>query len=101
MKDEIIIRMLQDAGSNLEHVRFPIETPNLVPIYNSLLAASQANHPQESFLKALRPVEGASPEELRVLFGQLRILLEALVDTNREGEGVTRPLSTQNLGMGN
>jgi hypothetical protein len=36
-----------------------------------------------------------------VLFGQLRILLEALVETNREGAGVTRPLSTSNLGMGN
>ena len=81
MNDEIILRMLQDASKNLEQVAFPAETPHLAPTYNALLAAVKANHQDEPYLQALEPIEGqAGPEELRVLFGQLRILVEAKME---------------------
>lgn len=97
MNDELILRMLQDASRNLEQVMFPVETPQIVPVYNGLLAAVKANHPGESYLEALPPIEGsAGPEELRVLFGQLRILLETWMAT----DGAERSLATQRLATG-
>jgi hypothetical protein len=79
MRDEIIIRMLEDACTALEGVSFPTKTPNLVPSYNALLAAARANHPDHPFLSALSRIDNtdAGPEEMRVLFGQLRIVLES------------------------
>ena len=82
MKDETVLRLVQDASQKLEHVRFPVTTPNLIPVYNALLAAAKANHPGDSFLALLPALtEGETgPEEMRVLLGQLRIVLEALHD---------------------
>jgi hypothetical protein len=101
MKDDVILRLLQDAAKQLEHVNFPAETPHVVPVYNALLAAVKANHPQEPYLQALPTVEGGTgPEELRVLLGQLRILLEAWVEGNQAADGMTRPLGTQNFATG-
>jgi hypothetical protein len=94
MNDELILRMLEDASKNLERVMFPVEVPHIVPIYNALLAAVKANHPGEPYLEALQSIEGAAgPEELRVLLGQLRILLETWMAT----DGAERPLATQRL----
>lgn len=84
MKDETLVRLLQDACKNLERVNFPVTTPNLIPVYNALLSAAKANHPGHSYLSIL-PIlnEGETgPEEMRVLLGQLRIVLEALPDEN-------------------
>ena len=101
MKDDVILRLLQDASKQLEHVNFPAETPHVVPVYNALLAAVKANHPQEPYLQALPTVEGGTgPEELRVLLGQLRILLEAWAEGDRPADGMTRPLGTQNFATG-
>lgn len=89
MKDEVIIRMLQEASQALKGVSFPVTTPHLAPSYNALLAAAKANHPDDPFLSALSPIEkseggrredGVGPEEMRVLFGQLRIVLESLLE---------------------
>ena len=94
MNDELILRMLQDASKNLERVMFPVDTSHVVPVYNALLAAVKANHPDEPYLQALQSIEGgAGPEELRVLLGQLRILLE----TWMAADGAERPLATQRL----
>jgi hypothetical protein len=86
MKDEIILRMLQDTCQKLENVFFPVETPRVVPTYNALLTAVKTNHPDEPYLSALTLSESgaASPEELKILFGQLRILLEALMEEKGE-----------------
>ncbi len=101
MKDDVILRLLQDASKQLEHVNFPADTPHVVPVYNALLAAVKANHPQEPYLHALPAVEGGTgPEEMRVLLGQLRILLEAWVEGDRAADGMTRPLTTQNFATG-
>jgi hypothetical protein len=84
MKDETLVRLIQDACQKLERVNFPVTTPNLIPVYNALLTAAKANHPGHAYLSIL-PVlaEGeTSPEEMRVLLGQLRIVLEALPEEN-------------------
>ena len=86
MRDEVILRMLQDASAKLEHVRFPASATHIGPVYNGLLAAVAANHPNHPFLGILSPLPDgeASPEELKVLFGQLRILLETIVEEANE-----------------
>ena len=85
MRDEVIIRMLEDACTTLEGASFPVRTPNLVPAYNALLAAAKANHPGDAFLGTLGAIEPgeSGPEEMRVLFGQLRIVLESLGESSR------------------
>jgi len=92
MRDETIIRMLEDACTALEGVTFPTKTPNLVPSYNALLVAARANHPDDPFLGALSNIENkdAGPEEMRVLFGQLRIVLESY-EEEREETAPARP----------
>lgn len=95
MNDELLLRMLQDASANLSGVRFPTETPHVVPVYNGLLAALKANYPNEAYLQSLPLIEGgAGPEELRVLLGQLRVLLEVRLATNQPEQA----LPTQRLG---
>lgn len=85
MKDAVILRLLQDTCQKLEDVSFPVETPHVLPTYHALLAAVKANHPDEPYLDALTISngKGASPEELKILFGQLRILLETLIEEER------------------
>jgi hypothetical protein len=101
MKDEIIIKLLEDACKGLEKVNFPVTTPNLMPIYQTLVLSAAQNHPENLFLRTLArlqensmPDAGGSeesrgflkksdkrdsgPEEMRILFGQLRIVLESL-----------------------
>jgi hypothetical protein len=82
MKDAVILRLLQDTCQKLEPVGFPVETPHVLPTYHALLAAVKANYPDEPYLNALTLSKdnGASPEELKILFGQLQILLEALIE---------------------
>lgn len=88
MRDEIIVRMLEHACQALEGVSFPATTPHLGPSYNALLAAAKANHPGNPFFEALVPIGGgengrrseSGPEEMRVLFGQLRIALESFLE---------------------
>lgn len=93
MKDEIILRLLEDACKKLERVSFPVETPHLLPVYNALLAAVQANHPGNVYLRALRPMEegekaNATPEEIKVLLGQLRIVLESLTEEQTQPQSM-------------
>ncbi len=100
MRDEVILRMLRDARESLADARFPVDVSHVVPAYNALLAAVKANHPQEAYLQALSAIEGgAGPEELRVLFGQLSILLEAWLEADMPADTTTRPLATPNPTM--
>ena len=57
MRDEVILRLLEDACKGLKDVSFPVQTPHLAPVYNALLAAARANHPNEPFFQALTPIE--------------------------------------------
>ncbi len=95
MNDEVLLRMLQDASANLEGVKFPTDTSNVAPIYNALLAMLKVNHPGHPYLEALPPIEGgAGPEELRLLFGQLRVLLETLIaPAGADGSVLTQRLA--------
>lgn len=90
MKDTILLRLLEETANGLEGVSFPVTTPYLIPSYNAILAAAQANHPTDAFLSALTPLEppsqndrhnsGGGPEEMRVLVAQLRIVLESYAE---------------------
>ena len=93
MRDETLIRLAADANEKLAHVRFPATTPYLAPAYNAVLAAAQANHPEEVFFMALTPItkDEAGPEEMNVLFGQLRIVLEALVEERNQDREAPPP----------
>jgi len=87
MNDELLVRLLEDTCRKLEKVRFPVETPHLAPVYNALLASAKANHPGHLYLGVLEqlpPDARPGPEELNILFGQLRIVLEAI--TTGEGD---------------
>jgi hypothetical protein len=82
MKDEIIRRILDETCQALKGVHFPVQTPHLIPSYNALLTAAKDNHPNDSFLRVLEPLEPgeSGPEEMRVLFAQLRIVLESYME---------------------
>ena len=95
MKDETLVRLVQDASQKLEHVRFPVTTPNLISVYNALLAAAKVNHPSDPYLSLLPTLADGEtgPEEMRVLLGQLRIVLEALQDESSAGSPGAPPPS--------
>ena len=97
MKDEMIIRMITETCGALSNVgkHFPTEFRYLHHSYNALLQAAQANHPSDRFLGALPRIEGeaidVSPQELHILFAQLRIALEALQGHSSGGTPIARP----------
>ena len=84
MKDEMMIRMITETCGVLSNAgkHFPMECRYLHHSYNALLQAAQTNHPGDRFLGALPRIEGdtvdVSPQEMHILFAQLRIALEAL-----------------------
>ena len=88
MKDEMMIRMITETCGVLSNVgkHFPMECRYLHHSYNALLQAAQANHPGDGFLSALPRIEGdavdVSPQEMHILFAQLRIALESLQESS-------------------
>ncbi len=88
MKDEMMIRMSTETCGVLANVgkHYPIEFRYLHHSYNALLQAAQANHPADAFLRALPKLEGdisdVSPQEMHILFAQLRIALESLQESS-------------------
>ena len=83
MTDAMIIRMLAESSEALEQAHPYSQCRNLAPSYNALLEMAKANHPADPFLRALARIDpdqedGITVAELRVLFAQLRIALEAL-----------------------
>ena len=79
MRDEVILRLLEDACKSLKDVSFPVQTPHLAPVYNALLAAARANHPNEPFFQALTPIERRDDE------------YEEEEDEDEQGRGGGRP----------
>lgn len=81
MKDSILIRMLEETCDMLKHVDAYVSCTHLIPSYNAILLAAQANHPTDPFLHALVPIQvadgTAGSTEIRVLFAQVRIALES------------------------
>ena len=81
MKDELIIRMIQETSAILAEMEWHQDGKAIVPSYNALLQAVQANHPEDVFLCSLLQIkteDQVGPRELQILFTQLRIALEAL-----------------------
>src|SRR5262249_58292423 len=67
----------------------PQSCSHVQPSYNALVQAAKANHPDDVFLSSLPTLEynatgvfgekhGMPPQELQILFSQLRIALESL-----------------------
>jgi hypothetical protein len=85
MNDATILRM---ATETIQHLRqaIPVSAcPHMVPSYNALVRAAQANHPEDVFLKILTPIsttgddrDSISIAEITALFAQLAIALESL-----------------------
>ena len=82
MKDETIIRMIVESTEVLAKMRFPQECRYVQHSYNALLKLARANHPGDPFLSALSLLESdgseGNPQEMYILFAQLRIALESL-----------------------
>ena len=120
MKDDLILRLLEETCKGLEGVNFPVTTPHLMLSYQALVGAAVANHPENEFLRTLQFIgdDGDSkrkdgiayafqsggqgensgdetrfhfsrrgsrhqsgPEEMRILFAQLRLVLESLQES--------------------
>jgi hypothetical protein len=91
MTDTTILRIIQESCELFSGVPGQM-CSHLAPSYNALLAAALANHPDDPFLSALRPIDferaggHVECEELRIMLVQLRIALEAL-DAEQDGAG--------------
>jgi hypothetical protein len=94
MTDALIIRLVDETSKVLARMEFFQSCDHLIPSYNALVQAAQANHPNDPYLQTAFPVlqpgedkgrhekhehgKEVSPPLLRVLFTQLRIILEAM-----------------------
>jgi hypothetical protein len=91
MTDDVIIRLAEETCRVLAKMEFPQSCSHLQPSYNALVQAAKANHPDDAFLSSLPTLEynttgvfgekgGMPPQEMNILFTQLRIALESLQD---------------------
>jgi hypothetical protein len=93
MKDAIIIRMAEETSKALSDAHPFSQCPHLLPSYNALLRAAQANHGTDPFLGALTPIQPHTDEdsvtvaELRALLAQIRIALESLRSDGDDSAG--------------
>lgn len=85
MNDATIIRMATETIQHLRHAIPVSSCPYMVPSYNALVSAAKANHPDDTFLKALNPLpttgddrDNISIAEINALFAQLVIALESV-----------------------
>ena len=97
MRDDVIVRMVQETCKVLSEMHPYEECRSLVPSYNALLDAARANHPEESFLKVLpslpdREDSHVSSGNFQILFAQLRIMLEGLATEGPNELGQTTRL---------
>ena len=81
MKDSLILKVAEETISIRDQMEFHEPCDQLGASYNALLAAAQTNHPDDAFLKALKPIQGTaegSKNQMQILFTQLRIVMDAL-----------------------
>ena len=79
MTDKVIIRIAEETTRWLKRALPGDSTPSVVPSYNALLAAAKENHPEDTFLANLEPIEKVeSAVDLAILYSQLRIAIEAM-----------------------
>jgi hypothetical protein len=104
MTDDLILRLIDETCKGLARMEFFTPCAHLIPSYNALVRAVQGNHPDDPYLNTVFPIlqpnenaerpdkhgsdgSGINPPLLRILFTQLRIILESLQ------EGQTSPSS--------
>ncbi len=83
MKDETIVKIAEKTEKILLRMEFHEPCDQLLPSYNALLTAARENHPEDGFIQALQPISAlpkGSTNQLHILFSQLRIALEALME---------------------
>jgi len=80
MNDAILIRIIEEMSKPLADLDGHCSADEMVPSYNALLGAAQANHPDVPFLTAMTPIPQKSVNSgpLLALLAQLRIVLEYL-----------------------
>jgi len=80
MNDAILIRIIEEMSKPLVDLDGHCSADEMVPSYNALLGAAQANHPDVPFLNAMAPIQQKSVNSgpLLALLAQLRIVLEYL-----------------------
>ncbi|MCW3054818.1 MAG: hypothetical protein JWN14_3988 [Chthonomonadales bacterium] len=80
MSDAILVRIIEEMTKPLSDLNGHCSADEMVPSYNALLGAAQANHPDVPFLNAMEPIPQKSINSgpLLALFAQLRIVLEYL-----------------------
>lgn len=105
MTDTLILRLVDETCKVLARMEFFNPCTYLIPSYNALVQAAQANHPDDPYLNTAFPLlqpggtvarsekhhedaDAVNPPQLRILFTQLRIILESLQD-----EGAAPPPS--------
>jgi hypothetical protein len=91
MTDQTIIRILEETQKPLSRMEHFEHCLFLVPSYNALLTSARANHPEEEFLRVLPLLDPEAkdkdgdpiinPRQLAILFAQLRIVLEGMVES--------------------
>ena len=87
MTDQTIAKIAEATSSLLRKVLPGENATNVLPSYNAILAAAQENHPDDTFLAALKPIEKSENAiDLGILFSQLRIALEAINEGSDEPE---------------
>jgi uncharacterized protein YjbI with pentapeptide repeats len=83
MKDQAIIRMIEETSRALSDAPWHIDCTYLMPSYNALLEAAKENHPEDPFLRVLASVQVDEDHQFNatqatILFGQLRMALQSL-----------------------
>jgi hypothetical protein len=104
MTDELILRLVDETCKGLGRMEFFNPCAHLIPSYNAVVRAAQANHPDDPYLNTLFPIlqpnenaerpdkhgsdgSGINPPLLRILFTQLRIILESLQEGQASPSG--------------
>ncbi|MBW3622105.1 MAG: hypothetical protein KY468_01690 [Armatimonadetes bacterium] len=99
MTDEMILRMADETVQILSKAPWHLDCKHLLPTYNAMLVAARDNHPDDSFLGALVPINPNNGDVnapiLTVLFAQLRMALESLAGANGSRGEEIRALSVE------
>ena len=88
MEDKTILKIAESTAHMLSKADFPISVSHIIPSYNAILKSAKENHPDDEFLNTLNPIEediGDGFFQLKILFSQLRIVVEALQEEEQKG----------------
>jgi hypothetical protein len=85
MTDKTILKIAEETTSLLKRVLPGENASSVLPSYNAILAAAKENHPDDTFLDALKSLERSdSAVDMAIAFSQLRIAVEAIIEESIE-----------------